>query len=421
VGIATALLALGAASSAHAIPARPSYWRFANGDAPIAQDGVFLFVLERTEQSTFLEPMIMLLDPMDGAVAGVIELVTAEGESDMRIFRPSAALEMIEGSYTLLGDFEASPLTFQASTSPIAEGMPLGAISVNQGVTLEVTQQSCCRPPSVSIPGITGTCVSIRSRQRPHLQVVFTSGPTDSSARQFVYRAQLTENAQAEGTWRSATDAASGWLLTAAELAEEYCYRVEAHRLTDGEAFVLEEACVARTHGPLEEVGPDESMLRAQLGVQNCSDPSMPLAAAWCEVNRAACAEPANESACAVAPYAQLCAGFSSDGKTLVELVEEGIAGEQAGAGGANAGAGGAAGTTSGGAGGAAGKASGGAGGASGAQAAGASGADMPAGAARSTGCSALPRPVTLDRFLGASLCALLAAALWSARRRERS
>jgi hypothetical protein len=312
-----------ASTSALAIPARPAAWELINADTPIVADGVLLFAYFPGDvpSGTPLELAPVVSNAMGTEIAGAVEELSIT--TTYKIFRPAAA-------FATPGPFTLSNIAFAfgsfSTTAPVALQPPTPVMTISPEVFRVPSDQRCCTGvvPDI-LPGGSGgipSCVAVVSTQSPRFNMAFEPSLSDSAARQFLYRTSLTSPTPAmESVWKSATETRGGWRLDPTERADSYCYEVEAHRLTDGQRFVIAEACEADEFGEIVEVSPSEDDIRFALGIYSCLAPPSELTQAWCDVNRDTCSDPMQQFNCEMASYATTCASFPPSGMTLIDLV----------------------------------------------------------------------------------------------------
>jgi hypothetical protein len=324
----------------NAVAARPASWQLVNADVPVVQDGVLLFRFDPGQINVggvALAPMVT--DSTGMVVPGSVEMLDIA--TGFAVYRFDAAL----GSGTFMVSDPASMLynTPFTTTGPFVSDAPAAIIATTPGVQTQTLEQACCSGTTLISPfGPTApACVVLRAAQYPQVFVTATLPANDSSSRQYLYRVVMTAPSEAEGAWRPASEAAAvGWSLATTDVGMEYCFRLEAHGLLDGETQVLDEQCVPRAQNTQGEVGPDEAAIAAALAVQGCLAPPAQLEAAWCEVNRSACTDPSDPSysTCMQTSFDTICTDHPPSDDSLVDLVDMGASGT--GAAGSNGGAG---------------------------------------------------------------------------------
>jgi hypothetical protein len=302
------------ASIAAAVAVTPGAWIVGNAETPIPANGV---VLLHYLPGTFAtapvdEGFPELLDLRGVPIASTVERLSVSAPHK-RVMRPAAPLE--PGT-----TYSVEPVQYFAvelnAGAPVTTFEPPRLSATLLGTPTPGTRavQRCCELDSAA----TGNCLRVMQAQVPTLTIKTPIADDDSIARQFVYRALLTNPGERTPleSWLSASEIRYGWSLLAARPAEQYCYRIEAYRLTDGPRFTLVAACASRS---LELTYATDEEIRAALDIDGCALPPGELTQAWCEVNRATCAT--SSAACEAASYSATCAAFPPFGASLSELV----------------------------------------------------------------------------------------------------
>lgn len=263
------------------------------------------------------------------SIPGTVEMLQLDGAEPYAIFRFDSPLS-VEGSYVVsnLGPFP--PVSFSKG-GPFDDTPLAPELDGVQGIQLEPQDQRCCvGTVSALLPPGMAPCLAVTSLQLASVHVIVKLAHDDSSSRQYLYRASLTAPEPTESAgWAPALDAATnGWTLATKEPADELCYRVAGYRLIDGEQSVIGEGCAPAPAGPLGLTGPSDQDVTAAFDLRRCLEPPQGFTNAWCEANRAACADPSAQNPsrmiCDEAKFDSVCASHRHDGESLAALVERG-------------------------------------------------------------------------------------------------
>lgn len=320
--VAIGALLLGTPAWALIVP--PSGWTLANTDTPLVLDGVLLF---RFQNELGIAPPLTptVFDPQGAMVAGTVELIALESNASATfgIFRPSEALTE-PGQYQLQGVDQFQSFTFSVLDGFLdPDAPPMNAIGTRTTQLIPLLELCCENAEHIEV----GECLALRSAQAPMIFLSLAESSLNLSSRQFLYKGTLTDPLEMAPSpnWLPKSDTAFGWALAPSEQADEYCFRVDALRLTDGEVF-SSEGCVPESIGELPDVLPSDDQVRSVLNVYNCPFAPPLLEQAWCEANHALCGDQANAIACQGTGYAARCVSHPPSHKSLSELAQEAAA-----------------------------------------------------------------------------------------------
>jgi hypothetical protein len=325
-----------------AIPAQPASWSVINLDVPLVEDGALLLRFARGDVGGSPDGLMLVVNSEDSSVLpGTLEMLELSTDPLYAVFHFDESIGVDRMLFVSGSSSQSSVYGGVAETTDAFAGaLPSMSLSVTAEVARSATKQLCCmRTLSTSPIGpITPPCLVTRAMQLPALQIDLGLDGTSPVNRQYLYRAALTSPELKQGAWSFATTAGFRASIASSVEADEYCYRVEAYRITDGELVTLAEACVPHTQGTLTEVGPDESTIMATLDVRGCTAPHPDLLQAWCDANREICGDPVSPASyhCMQAMFDAVCEDHPDSGKGLVDVVEDAIGGS-GGSGGMNA------------------------------------------------------------------------------------
>jgi hypothetical protein len=265
-----------------------------NNDSPIPSNGGLLI------DATYGEPAVTVRSTSG---SGALLTGSLHERLGYRVWIPDAP--MPEGSYEVLiaaPSYKNQPTAFIEITSARSPRKP--ELTSNPSASSEVGGDSyaCCSPPVV-LGEIPQSCFLAESQRYVTVLPDLVVNDSLPAMTQLLFRIGPSDAAVAEpGLF------AGPYTLFFTELADEYCFDVEAFEITTGERYTFEELDRCAPHGDLpapavirHEV-PDYVLYRGA-----CSPPPAGFEERWCALNEAACLANPAEAGCTIA--GQVCRG----------------------------------------------------------------------------------------------------------------